>query len=200
MKGIVSVALILCVLAGCGIGQQAQEMKTLADCTYRIVQVNSILISGTDVKKLISERDMSLTNIPSLALGFINKNIPLKADLSIEISNPTDKYAAINYFDYEILINKQKLTEGSINQRIDVAPKGVQELKLQLNKNVYEFLVNDSIRNDIQQFIAGTNQSTKKTYITIRVKPAILIADRLVHYPGFIDIQRELNNEFLLRL
>src|SRR5690554_3240643 len=198
MKVIISVSLILPVLAGCGIGQQAKEMKTLGDCTYRIVEINSILISGTNVKELVSKRDLSLTNIPSLALGFISKNIPLKADLIVEISNPTNNYAAINYFDYEILINKTKLAEGSINERIDIAPQGVQELRLAFNKNIYEFLVNDSIRNDIQQFITGNNQSGRKTSITIRVKPAMLIGDQLVHYPGFIDIQREFTNEFLL--
>src|SRR3546814_731960 len=128
MKVIISVGLILFVLAGCGISQQAKEMKTLADCTYRIVRINSILVSGTDVQKLISEKDMSLTNIPSLALGFINKSIPLKADLTIEVSNPTNDYAAINYFDYEILINKEKLTEGAVNQRIDIEPQGVKEV------------------------------------------------------------------------
>lgn len=200
MKVIISIGLMLFVLTGCGISQQAQEMKTLTDCTYRIVRINSLLVSGTDVQKLISEKDMSLTNIPSLALGFINKSIPLKADLTIEVSNPNTDYAAINYFDYEILINKQKLAEGAINQRIDIAPQGVEEVRLELTKNIYEFLVNDSIRNDIQQFIAGTNQAGKKTYITIRVKPAILIGDQLVHYPGFIDIQREFNNELLLQL
>ncbi len=200
MKGIISFSLMLLILTGCGVGQQAKEMKTLADCTYQIVKINSIHISGTDVQQLISKKDMSLTNIPSLALGFLNKNIPLKADLTIEISNPTSNYAAINYFDYEILINKQKLTQGSINQRIDVAPNGVQEVRLELNKNIYEFLVNDSIRHDIQEFIAGTNQSQKKTIITVRVKPAIIIADQLVHYPSFIDIQREFSNEFLLQL
>jgi len=199
MRRVISGVLALLMLAGCGIGQQAQEMKTLADCTYRIVQINSILISGTDVKKLVSERDISLTNIPSLALGFINRSIPLKADLTIEISNPTDNYAAINYFDYEILINKVKLSEGTVDQRIDVAPKAIQEVRLEFSKNIYEFLINDSIRNDIQQFLAGTNPS-KETFITIRVKPAILIGDQLIHYPGFIDIKREFNNTFLLQL
>jgi LEA14-like dessication related protein len=198
MKVIISVSLMLLVLVGCGIGQQAKEMKTLGDCTYRIVEINSILISGTNVKELISKRDLSLTNIPSLALGFITKSIPLKADLIVEISNPTNNYAAINYFDYEILVNKAKLAEGSINERIDIAPQGVQELRLAFTKNIYEFLINDSIRNDIQQFITGNDQSGRKTTITIRVKPAMLIGDQLVHYPGFIDIQREFNNEFLL--
>lgn len=185
-------------MTGCGISQQTQEMKTLADCTYRIVKVNSILVSGTDIQKLISDRDVTLTNIPSLALGFINRSIPLKADLTIEVSNPTNNHAAINYFDYEILINKVKLTEGAINQRVDIAPQGVEELRLELTKNIYEFLVNDSIRNNIQQFIAGNNLVNQKTYITIRVKPAILLGDQLIHYPGFIDIQRELDHNLLL--
>ena len=87
-------------ICACSIGQQAKEIKTLADCKYTITSVEDIYISGTNIEKLIDDQDINLTNIPSLALGFLSKNIPLRANLHVAIDNPTDNAASINYFDY----------------------------------------------------------------------------------------------------
>ena len=186
-------------MTSCGIGKQAQELKTLADCKYSIVGVNNILLSGTDVQELIAKQNVNLGNIPALALGFISKNIPLKADLIIEITNPTNYHAAINYFEYQILVNDQNFTEGTVGQTISINPKETQNVHLELNTNIYKFLVNDSVRNDIQNFISATkNRTQTSAIITIRIKPAIYIDDRLVKYPSFIDIKQELTNSLLL--
>jgi len=200
MKKIILFSLIALVITGCNIGQQSKEIKTLADCKYSIIAVNNIFISGTDVQKLIANQNINLTNIPSLALGFLSKNIPLNANLVIGISNPTDNYAAINYFDYEILVNKQIFTEGTVDQRIDIGPKETKEVNFDLNTNIYKFLVNDSIRNNIQDFIIATKtQAEQKALITIRIKPAIYVGEQLVKYPGFIDIKEELSSSLLKR-
>jgi len=200
MKKITFFALLVLFVTGCNISQQAKEIKTLADCRYTIVGVDNIFVSGTDVKKIIANRDMNLGSIPSLALGFISKNIPLKADLKIGITNPTSNHAAINYFDYEILVNKQRFTEGTVNERINIAPDETIEVDFPLNTNIYQFLVNDSIRNDIQEFItAASNQSEVKSTITLRIKPAIYIGDEIIKYPGFIDIEKEINSSLFFR-
>jgi len=197
------IALFYCIIfffASCGIGKQTQELKTLADCKYSIVEVNNVLLSGTNVQEIIANRNINLGSIPSLALGFISKNIPLKADLIISIENPTNNHAAINYFDYEILVNQQNFTEGTVDKKINIAPKEITEVDLALSANIYKFLVNDSVRNDIQTFISATqNQSEAKALITIRIKPAIYVNEQLVKYPGFIDIEHELDNSLLLK-
>src|SRR5690554_1160872 len=106
MKNTALFSILLFLFVSCNIGQQAKEIKTLTDCQYSLKDVTNIYISGTDVVETIKRNEFSLGSIPSLALGFISKNIPLKADLSVEITNPTDNSAAINYFDYEILLNE----------------------------------------------------------------------------------------------
>lgn len=200
MKNVLVLSLLLMLITGCGIGKQAKEIKTLADCEYSIIGVNNVLLSGTDVQNLIDKKDINLGAIPSLALGFLSKSIPLKADLIISIKNPTNNHAAINYFDYEILVNHKNFTEGTVDQRINIKPNETTEVDLSLNANIYKFLVNDSVRNDIQAFISSTqNQDAAKAVITIRIKPAIYIDDKLVKYPDFINIEQELTNSFLLR-
>jgi len=195
----ITLVVITVVVASCGIGQQARELKTLADCQYNISRVENITLSGTDVKKLFNRDELNLTGIPSLALGFISKNIPLNADLTLSISNPTENYAAIQYFDYEILINKHSFTEGTVNELIDVAPNETKEVKLPLNSNIYSFLVNDSVRHDIEQFVRATqDRQRKRAVVTIKIKPAILIGEKLLKYHGFIEIDREIDNQLLL--
>ncbi len=184
---------------GCGIGQQAKELKTLADCKYSISRVENITLSGTDVRKLFNREELNLAGVPSLALGFISKNIPLNADLTLSITNPTGNYAAIQHFDYEILINKHSFTEGTVNELIDVAPNETKEVTLPLSSNIYSFLVNDSVRHDIEQFVRATRDKMERNAIvTIKIKPAIMIGDKLLKYPGFIEIDREIDNRLLL--
>lgn len=190
--------LFVTFLAGCSIGQQAKEIKTLADCKYTLTGVDDVFISGTDVQKLIENRDFALTNSPSLALGFLSKNIPLQANLHVTIDNPTDNAASINYFDYEILVNNHSFTEGTIDQEIHIQPKEEQQVELAFNANIYEFLKNDSIRNDIQNFILASSRGVEqKASVTLKIKPAIVIKDKLFKYPGFININRELNSNLL---
>src|SRR5690606_2451461 len=119
MKRIIFFCFIIFFLVSCGIGKQTQELKTLADCKYSMVGVSNVLLSGTNVQEIIANQNINLGSIPSLALGFISKNIPLRADLIIAITNPTNNHAAINYFDYEILVNKQNFTEGTVDQKIN---------------------------------------------------------------------------------
>ena len=195
----ITLMVLTLALAGCGIGQQAKELKTLADCQYTISRVENITLSGTDVRRLFNREELNLAGVPSLALGFISKNIPLNADLTLSITNPTENYAAIQYFDYEILINQHSFTEGTVNELIDVAPNETKEVKLPLSSNIYSFLVNDSVRHDIEQFVRATrDRENKKAVVTIKIKPAILIGEKLLKYPGFIEIDREIDNRLLL--
>src|SRR5690606_41997886 len=52
--------------------------------------------------------------------------------------------------------------EGTVDQRIDISPNETKEVDFQLNTNIYKFLVNDSIRNDIQEYITATQQQLEK--------------------------------------
>lgn len=195
-----SIVLFLITLAGysCSVGQQAKEIKTLADCKYTITRVDDIFISGTNIQKLINNRDINLTNMPSLALGFLSKSIPLRANIHVAIDNPTDNAASIEYFDYEILVNNHSFTQGTVDQEIHILPHGKEDVELAFQTNIYDFLKNDSIRNDIQNFILASETGTEqKASVTLKIKPAIVIGDKLFKYPGFISINRELSSNVL---
>jgi len=201
MKRSTFFSILLFLFISCNIGQQAKEIKTLTDCQYSLKDVSNIYISGTNVMETVKRNEFSLGSIPSLALGFISKNIPMKADLSVEITNPTNNSAAINYFDYEILLNDHLFTEGTIDQRVKINASSTTEVIVPISTNVYKFLINDSVRNNIEEFLkAAQNQTEATAIVTLRIKPAIYVGDNIVKYPGFIDVKKELSSSLFENL
>jgi hypothetical protein len=199
MKRIILGCLVVMGLSACGINKQAQQLKALEQCDYKVVGASQITLAGTDVKKLIDSKSFSLSNLPGLALGYLRKDIPLKANLSLQISNPSTSLAAINNFDYIILINQQEVVNGTIDQKISIEPGQSTTVPVQLNANVYQFLSNGKIIDEIGAFLGGAaNGTEKKGMLTLKIKPSIMVGGSLVKYPGFITIDKEVSSKILL--
>jgi hypothetical protein len=199
MNKLILICLVIISCTSCGINRQAQQLKALENCDYKVSKVNSITLAGTDIKKLISSKTINLSSLPGLALGYLRKDIPLKADLQVEISNPSSAIAAINNFDYIILVNKQELVNGTINQQINVEPGKSVTVPLQMNANIYQFLSNQAIMQDISDFLgSAATGSEKKGLLTLKIKPSIMVGGSLVKYPGYITIDKEVSSKILL--
>lgn len=199
MKNLFLACLIILSLGSCGINKQAQQIKALEKCDYRITDATDITIAGTDVRKLIDGKSVNTLSIPGIALGMLRKDIPLRAKLSLEISNPTNNLAAINDFDYIVLINRQEVFTGSVNQSVNIGTGQTTRVPVQVNANIYKFLTDNKMLNDIGTFISGaTNGSEKKGLVTLKIRPSIKVAGGLVKYPGYITIDKEVSSKILL--
>src|SRR5690349_11116404 len=104
MKRILLICLTAIVVSSCGINRQAQQIKALENCKYRITSAEQLTLGGADVKKMFLNGDINLTSLPGLALGLLRKDVPLRARLNLEVKNPTGDDASINEFEYKILI------------------------------------------------------------------------------------------------
>jgi hypothetical protein len=195
--------ILFCLLAfgvsSCGINKQAQQLKALEKCDYKLISASQITLAGTDVQQLIKQKSFSPTSIPALALGYLKKDIPLKANLNLEISNPSTTVAAINNFDYIILINKQEIANGTVDQRVNVEAGQTTRVPVQLHANIYQFIANGKILDDISSFLgSAANGSEKKGMLTLKIRPSIMVGGNLVKYPGFITIDKEVSSKILL--
>ncbi len=186
-------------LASCGINQQTAQINALKDCEYRITDATNITVAGTDIQKLIDGKSVNTLSIPGIALGLLRKDVPLRAKLNLEISNPTSALAAINNFDYIVLINKQEVFNGSVNQNVSIGSNQSAQVPIQINANIYQFLTDSKMMNDIGDFISGaSNGSEKKGLVTLKIRPSIKIGGSLVKYPGYITIDKEVSSKILL--
>lgn len=199
MKNLFLACLIILSLGSCGINKQAQQIKALEKCDYRITDATDITVAGTDVRKLIEGKSVNTLSIPGIALGMLRKDIPLRAKLNLEISNPTNNLAAINDFDYIVLINRQEVFNGSVNQSVNIGAGQTTKVPVQVNANIYQFLTDNKMLNDIGTFIGGaTNGAEKKGLVTLKIRPSIKVAGGLVKYPGYITIDKEVSSKILL--
>ena len=199
MKQLILACFIVLGLGSCGINKQAQQIKALEKCDYRLTDATNITIAGADVKKIIQSGATSSVNFPGLALGLLRKDIPLRAKLNLEITNPSNSLAAINNFDYIVLINKQEIFNGTVDQSVSIGAGQTSQVPVQVNANIYQFLTDKKMLDDIGAFISGaTNGSEKKGLVTLKIRPSIKVGGGLVKYPGYITIDKEVSSKILL--
>ena len=191
--------LLVTGLSACSVNKQAQQIKALEKCDYKLLNATNITVAGTDVQKVIKGNNIDLSSLPSLALGFLRQDIPLKAKLNLQINNPSTTLAAINNFDYIILINRQEIANGTVDQRVSIDAGQTVNVPVQLNANIYKFLADGNVLADITEFLKGANSgSEKKGMVTLKIRPSIMVGGNLVKYPGFITIDKEVSSKILL--
>ena len=199
MKNLFFACFLLLGLGSCSVNQQAQQIKALEKCDYRLTDATNITIAGTNVKKLIEGKSADYMSIPGLALSLLRKDIPLRAKLNLEITNPSNALAAINTFDYIVLINKQEVLNGTVDQNVNVGAGQTTMVPIQVNANIYKFLTDNKMIDDIGAFISGaTNGSEKKGLVTLKIRPSIKVGGSMIKYPGYITIDKEVSSKILL--
>ena len=199
MKKIVSLCFAVIILWGCGVNKQAQQIKALEKCTYRVVSANGISVAGTDVKRLMNNQEINLASLPALAFGLLRRDVPLRATLNLEITNPSGNVAAINQFEYKVLINNQELVNGFVDQQVSVSPGQSVVVPVAVNVNIYQFISNQQVMSEITDFMRGGNGGPeRKGLVTLKIRPSIMVGGALVKYPGFISINKEFSSKVLL--
>ena len=199
MKKLVLILLFAVLLSGCGLNKQARQIEALEKCTYDISSADSIYLAGRDVSKLVKSRTLELRNVPELALALFRKNIPLKARVNLTINNPTSTEAAINQFEYIVLIKNQEIANGFVNQKVSVPPGGSVTVPVRVNSNIYSFLSNGKTMEELLDFARGgeSGAAERKGVVTIKIKPTIDVGGKLVKYPGYITIDKEVSSKIL---
>ncbi|NQV76064.1 MAG: LEA type 2 family protein [Bacteroidetes bacterium] len=192
--------ILICILAviasSCGV---SRKIDVLEKCNYSIKSADSVYLAGKDISKLIKNKKFDLGNLPGLAIALFRKNIPLSANVKISINNPNPKTAVINQFDYIILIKGQELAAGSVDRKISVASGATGIVPVQINSNIYSFLSNGKIMEELIAFMGGTKSGPeeKKGLVTIKIRPSFMIGNKSIKYPGYISIEKELSSKML---
>ncbi len=186
-------------LASCGINRQVKQIKALENCTYAIVSADSIFVVRQDVTQMVKSKTFDMSRIPALALAYLRKDIPFEARINLQIDNPSSALAAINRFEYQVYIKDQQLASGFVDQKVEVPPGGSTRVPVKVRSNVYAFLSNGKTMQEITDFITGgsSGATEKKSMVTIKFKPTIQSGNKLITYPGWITIDKELSSKIL---
>jgi hypothetical protein len=199
MKNYILLGVFALILTGCaGLNKQVSQIKALEDCKFEISSTDSISVANIDIKEFMGEEKVDLRKMPRLAFALLRKNVPLKARLNLVINNPSNQLAAINQFEYKVLVKNKELANGFVNRKISVSPNGGSTtVPIQINSNIYEVIADDKTMDAVSDFIIGDEKTERKGMITIKIKPTLDWGNKQIQYPGFISIDKEISSKLL---
>ena len=196
MKRLFFLSVIFAVSA-CGIKEQADQLQALKNCTYEVTSADSVYLANVEVAKLVSKDGFELLSVPQLAIAYMQKRMPFKGVVQLKITNPGNKEAAVNQFDYKIFIKTTELTSGSIDNKISVASGGGSTIvPIRIDQDIYSLLSKAENQKAVTDFFGS--QEEKNAVITIKIKPTIAIGKELIRYPDYISIDKKISNKTLL--
>ncbi len=198
-KYIIILFLIVGLQISCGVGQQAKQLKAFENCNFKLVTLDSLVIAGSDITSALRGEPINLNQLSGVALGLITRDIPLEGLFTVEIKNEGQKVAALNQFEYEILVDQKPFTQGNFNQAIRVSPGDTQSVQVPIRAEIYKFLKQDGMLNQLQRFLIGI-KSGPETQISFqfKVKPIIKIGSENLKYPSFITFEKTIKNTDIL--
>ena len=203
MKNIVLLLFVAVLFSACrSLNGQVDQIKALEKCKYEVSSVDSIYAANVNIRDIRGKEITDLLKAPRLALAIMRKNVPLKARVNLVINNPTNQLAAINQFEYKILIKTRELAGGFVNQKISISPNGgTTTIPIQINSNVYHILSDDKAMDAITDFLIGSddNDKERKGMVTIKIKPTLDFGNRQITYPGYITIDKEISSKNLFK-
>lgn len=193
------IGMLILLVQACGLSQQKNAMKNLANCKYELVGIDSLTLAGADLQQLLNRDQIDLAKIPAIAFGYLNKNLPLKAALQVEITNPTKHLAGVKEFEYIIQLDRTELLNGISTLPVSVPGQTTVVAPLRLETNIYKLIADANNQQRILQFFDNSNANTSVN-LTIKVKPTIDLGNQVINYPGYVSIEKKLDKASLKRL
>lgn len=190
------------LLSCCGVNKQIEQAKALGKCRFDLVSADSIYLSGVNMNQFKDMDNINIGKLPRLAMGLLSHNVPLDARLILRITNPTGETAAINQFEYKILLKDNEVFNGFISHRVDVPAGGGKTLvPINITTNAYHLITDQQTREafaDLVQNLSGA-KNARKSVITIKIKPTLDLGNKDIKYPGYITFDKEISNHMISR-
>lgn len=192
---------VIFFIASCTLDRQAKALRALEKCKYEFVSADSVFLAGTDVNKLIANGQVDISRLPGVALGFLNRDIPLSGVLNVRITNPTSNLAGIQQFIYKIAVEGNEIVDGTSDLPIEVPGGETVVVPVKLQANVYKFLSDRQTLNKLLAFAhsAQSGKSDQKINLTFSIKPTLALGNQQLNYPGYIKIDKQIDAEFLTK-
>lgn len=188
-----SIIIIVTCLSSCGLVQQGTELKTFANCDFRLESVTNLKLAGVSIQNADALTDLGFTNM-ALVTGSVAKGtLPLTFDLNLEARNPNATVAAMNRLDWILLLDKQEIVSGVLMDRIEISPNSSTIFPLSINFDLIKAMSGKTAEAllNLAFSLSGTGATSK---ITIKAKPTIIIGKKTMQYPGYILITQKFGN------
>ncbi len=184
-------ASLLLIAAGCGVGRQLQQMANIARCEFRLRDVQNTTLANVNVQQIRSMADLNLSQAAAITGALASNKLPLNFVLNMDVRNPNDTQASMNRFDWILFIDDVEMTNGSVDNRLDIAGNQVNTLPLRINVDLMQALSGRS-RDAIINFglnLAG--QGGQPSRMMMKIRPTVMVGNVPLTYPGYINVRTD---------
>lgn len=185
-RGILIVLIFATALMSCDSLQKGLiSSYNMVNCEYSYKSISGLSISGINVSN-----GLSLTAIPKITsiLSGTATSIPMDFTLNLNVKNPNQSEALMNGLQYIISIDDIQFTTGSINKTLSIASGQTQTLPLSIGFDLATMMKGGSKDAvvEIAKNFAGIG--SKKSNVTIKLKPSFNVGNSLVTSPIYIPV------------
>lgn len=185
-RGILIVLIFATALMSCDSLQKGLiSSYNMVNCEYSYKSISGLSISGINVSN-----GLSLTAIPKITsiLSGTATSIPMDFTLNLNVKNPNQSEALMNGLQYIISIDDIQFTTGSINKTLSIASGQTQTLPLSIGFDLATMMKGESKDAvvEIAKNFAGIG--SKKSNVTIKLKPSFNVGNSLVTSPIYIPV------------
>src|SRR5690606_26457737 len=112
-----------------------------------------------------------------------------------------NKLAGIQQFAYKVEVEDREILDGVSDLPVEVPAGETVVVPVKLRTNVYKFLSDRETLNKLLTFIqrARNGATDEKVNLTFRIKPTMALGNTAINYPGYIDIDKEVDAQFLIK-
>lgn len=175
--------------------KELQQLTNLAKCEFRLKSVENVQLAGVNVQNITSLSQIGVTDIAQLTSAFLTNEFPLKFKLNIDAKNPNPASAALSALDWILFIDDIQMTNGILNQKIQIPANGIANIPLNLNFDLKKVLTGKAKDAMINFALNLAGQGGKPSRLMLKAKPTINVGGIAIPYPGYLSVKTDFTSK-----
>lgn len=181
-----------------GLNRQQQQGQNFKDCTFALQAIEQATLGGVDVANVRSAADLSVADRARILAAYGTGALPLNMRVNLQVTNPNSELAALNAFDYKVLVDGNEIATGATTQRIEVPANSTAIATLPISADARKVVANGGAEA-LGGFALGlADRNRQPTRVTIAVRPSVKFLGATIKSPNYITINKDVTARQLL--
>ncbi len=138
---------------------------------FRVRAIDEASLNGLNVLPLKKPADMDLARRNQIIAGYVNKQLPLRARVQLNVYNPGLEPVGLAGFDYTVLIDGRVLGKNRQLTNLDLPAGDSVRVPVAFEFNTYKYLGDDAMPA-LRNFALGFGDLQRRR-ITLQVRPLL---------------------------
>ncbi|MDH6355549.1 LEA14-like dessication related protein [Dysgonomonas sp. PH5-45] len=183
---IITFLLFVAVMTSCGtIGNDLMGAYNMTQCEYSYKSISGLTLSGINLSNGVTAANaLKLTSV----LAGKSSSIPLNFTINMNVKNPNQSAAMLNNLQYNIKIDGVNLTNGVMNQNMNIPAGNTSTMPLTIGVDVAS-LIKDNTQSSVVNIVKNfVGIGSEKSNVTVELKPSFNIGGQTIASPNYIPV------------